>query len=298
MPELESIQKILVVDDENLIRQLMSALLSPFGEVSVVESGAEALEHAEKYNPDLIVLDVQMPEMDGYEVCKRLKANEKTASIPVVFLTANSTNEDEERGLEIGATDFIRKPISPQIVRTRAENILKLQAATRQLELLASTDPLTGAYNRRHFMETGSNELLRSNRYQHPFTVLMLDIDHFKAVNDTHGHSIGDEALIETVRVIEETLRAEDTLGRIGGEEFAVLLPETSVARANLLAERIRVAIGKIVIETPTVPLTFTMSIGMTEGLGGDETLDDILKRADDGLYKAKEDGRNQVVSI
>lgn len=298
MPEPETQQKILVVDDENLIRQLMSALLAGFGKIELAESGDDAFQKIEAGKPDLIILDVQMPDMDGYEVCRRLKEDDKTADIPVVFLTANSTNEDEERGLEIGATDFIRKPISPQIVRTRVSNILKLQTATRQLERLASTDPLTGAYNRRHFMETGDNELLRSNRYDHAVTVLMLDIDHFKAVNDTYGHSIGDIALKETVRVIEETLRGEDTLGRLGGEEFAVLLPETNASRAALLAERIRVAIGEIVIETPTDPLSFTMSIGLTEGSKDDKTIDDLLKRADDGLYKAKEQGRNQVVSL
>jgi len=298
VPELDATQKILIVDDENLIRQLMSALLNGFGTIDLAESGAEALQKIESNRPDLIILDVQMPEMDGYEVCKRIKENEQTAEIPVVFLTANSTNKDEEHGLEIGASDFIRKPISPQIVRTRVANILKLQAATRQLELLASTDPLTGAYNRRHFMESGNNELLRSNRYKHPFTVLMLDIDHFKAVNDTHGHQIGDDALKETVRVIEDTLRGEDTLGRIGGEEFAVLLPETDVARAGLLAERIRIAISEIKIETLTEPLTFTMSIGMTEVRAGDTTMDELLKRADEGLYQAKEQGRDRVISV
>ncbi len=298
MRQASATPKILVVDDDSLIRQLLSALLAPFGDVVVETSGAEALQQIEQIKPDLIVLDVQMPGMDGYEVCKRLKENETTASIPVVFLTASSSNEDEERGLEIGATDFIRKPISPQIVRTRVSNILNLQSATRQLELLASTDPLTGAYNRRHFMETGNSELLRSKRYNHAFSVLMLDIDHFKSVNDKYGHNIGDEALIQTVRVIEETLRGEDTLGRLGGEEFAVLLPETDVSQAGLLADRIRVAIDKIVIETDTYALTFTMSIGATELREDDKHLDDLLKRADEALYQAKDRGRNRVISI
>lgn len=298
MTETEPKQKILIVDDENLIRQLMTALLAGFGDIETAESGTEGLEKAASFEPDVIVLDVQMPDMDGYEVCQRLKSDENTAGIPVVFLTANSSNEDEERGLEIGATDFIRKPISPQIVRTRVSNILKLQSATRQLEMLASTDSLTGAYNRRHFMVTGTNELLRSNRYKHPFTVLMLDIDHFKIVNDTHGHNIGDEALKETVRVIGDTLRAEDTLGRLGGEEFAVLLPETDSDRAVLLAERIRDAISKIVIETPTDPLSFTMSIGLTEVREGDASIDDVLKRADEALYQAKEQGRDRVITV
>ena len=298
MSDMEPVQKILVVDDESLMRQLLSALLSEFGTVELAETGEEALQKAASLKPDLIVLDVQMPGMDGYEVCRRLKANEETSAIPVAFLTASTSNEDEEHGLEIGAVDFIRKPISAQIVRTRASNILKLQAATRKLELLASTDSLTGAFNRRHFMETGNNEIRRSERYDHPFTVLMLDIDHFKAVNDTHGHGVGDDALKKTVEVIQQTLRREDTLGRLGGEEFAVMLPETNMSRAALLAERIRFAISEIIIDTPTGPLTFTMSIGVSQGTEGDTKIDDVLKRADAGLYKAKEQGRNQVVAV
>ncbi|NQV85237.1 MAG: diguanylate cyclase [Rhodospirillales bacterium] len=295
MPDLEQEQTILVVDDEPVIRKLLAALLANLGTVELAASGEEALRKALALKPDLIVLDVQMPGLDGYEVGKRLKATVETSFIPIVFLTANITNEEEERGLEIGATDFIRKPISANIVRTRVGNILKFQAATQKLELLASTDPLTGAYNRRHFMETGYNELLRSKRYKHTFTVLMLDIDHFKAVNDTHGHNIGDEALIQTVAVIQQTLRAEDIMARLGGEEFAVLLPETEKAKGALLAERIRVAISEIVVETPTTPLTFTMSIGISESTDADTDIDDALKRADDALYQAKERGRNQV---
>jgi len=295
VPDLEQEQTILVVDDEPVIRKLLAALLANLGTVELAASGEEALRKALALKPDLIVLDVQMPGLDGYEVGKRLKATVETSFIPIVFLTANITNEEEERGLEIGATDFIRKPISANIVRTRVGNILKFQAATQKLELLASTDPLTGAYNRRHFMETGYNELLRSKRYKHTFTVLMLDIDHFKAVNDTHGHNIGDEALIQTVAVIQQTLRAEDIMARLGGEEFAVLLPETEKAKGALLAERIRVAISEIVVETPTTPLTFTMSIGISESTDADTDIDDALKRADDALYQAKERGRNQV---
>ncbi len=296
MVDVEQKQTILVVDDDEYIRELMSVLLAEFGAVELAESGLEALQKVESLSPDLIVLDVQMPDMDGYETCKRLKANEKTSAIPVVFITANNTNEAEESGLEIGAADFVRKPISPSIVNLRISNILKLQTATRKLEVLASTDPLTGAYNRRHFMEAGNNELLRSRRYKHTFTVLMLDIDHFKAVNDTHGHDIGDIALKETVSVIQEGLRGEDTLGRLGGEEFAVILPETGKSKGSLLAERIRVSISKIIVETPTVPLTFTMSIGISEGMDTDTDIEDALKRADDALYQAKEGGRNQVV--
>jgi PleD family two-component response regulator len=209
---------ILVVDDDMLIRRLMSILLKDFGTIEFAESGKEALEKLDTFTPDLIILDVQMPEMSGYELCQKIKGNEKTSSIPVVFLTAKNSNEDEEYGLEIGATDFIRKPISPKIVSTRVSNILSLQKATRKLELIASTDPLTGAFNRRQLDAVGINEISRSQRYKSTFTTLMLDIDHFKAVNDTHGHGVGDEALIETVTVIRNIIRHEDTLFRLGGE--------------------------------------------------------------------------------
>jgi diguanylate cyclase (GGDEF)-like protein len=287
---------ILIVDDEMPIRHLMSLLLKDFGTIEMAGSGKEALEKVNALTPDLIILDVQMPEMNGYEVCQKIKANDKTSSIPIVFLTANSSNEDEEYGFEIGATDFIRKPISPKIVSARVSNILSLQLTTRKLELIASTDPLTGAFNRRHLNLVGTNELSRSRRYNSTFTLLMLDIDHFKAVNDTYGHDVGDEALIETVAVIKNTIRSEDFLFRLGGEEFAVMLPETAKLAAFDTAERIRIAISKIVIQTPIDPLSFTISIGIAENTSEDNGIDLILKRADEALYQAKLSGRNRVI--
>jgi diguanylate cyclase (GGDEF)-like protein len=287
---------ILIVDDEMSIRRLMALLLKDFGTIEMAGSGKEALEKVNTLKPDLIILDVQMPEMNGYEVCKTIKGNDKTSSIPVVFLTANSSNEDEEYGLEIGATDFIRKPVSPRIVSARVSNILNLQQATRKLELIASTDPLTGAFNRRHLDLVGINELSRSKRYNSSFKILMLDIDHFKAVNDSYGHDIGDEALIETVTVIKKNIRGEDLLFRLGGEEFVVMLPETAKLTAFNAAERIRIAISEIVIQTPMAPLSFTISIGIAGNTQADEDIDVILKRADEALYQAKSSGRNRVI--
>jgi diguanylate cyclase (GGDEF)-like protein len=287
---------ILIVDDELPIRHLMSLLLKDFGTIEMAGSGKEALEKVNAINPDLIILDILMPEMNGYEVCQTIKGDDKTSSIPIVFLTANSSNEDEEYGLEIGAADFIRKPISPRIVSARVSNILNLQQATRKLELIASTDPLTGAFNRRHLDLVGTNELSRSKRYNSTFTILMLNIDHFKEVNDTYGHDIGDEALIETVAVIKKNIRGEDLLFRLGGEEFAVMLPETTKLAAFDTAKRIRIAISEIVIQTPTAPLCFTLSIGIAEDTSADDNIDVILKRADEALYQAKSSGRNKVI--
>ena len=286
----------MVVDDDDITREMLSVILAELGKVIFAGSGEEALEMVGNIEPDLILLDVQMYAMDGYEVCQRLKANEQTSDIPVVFLTGSSTNEDEELGFNIGATDFIRKPISAKIVVARASSILKLRAATRELERLAATDPLTGAFNRRRFLEVGNAELRRSKRYKHTFSVLMLDIDHFKAVNDTYGHGIGDTALKETVTAIQDAMREQDTLGRLGGEEFAVIVPETDTEDAAAVAERIRGSIAQIVIDTPDEPLSFTVSIGVSECDDDDDSVDDALTRADNALYDAKEQGRNRVV--
>ncbi len=291
-------QSILIIDDDSIIRKLVMRLLEGFGTIDMASSGAEGLKMIENHDYDLIILDVGMPEMDGFEVCKRLKSTPSTSGIPIVFLTAGSANNDEERALEIGATDFIRKPISPQVLSARVSNILKLQATTRELEVLALTDSLTNAYNRRFFMKAGSLEVHRSKRYKQPFTVLMLDIDHFKVVNDTYGHGVGDEALIRAVSVIQSSLRGEDTLGRIGGEEFAVIFPQTTKTSAALVAERIRGSIENIVIDSPLGPVKFTISIGLSEGMVSDSSIDDVLRRADCALYEAKESGRNKVVSL
>ena len=298
MALMEPPPTILVVDDDPLIRQLLAAVLGGIGQVELVEGGEEALQKVQSIKPDLIVLDVNLPDMNGHEVCQRLKENDDTSDTPVVFLTADNTNEGEEHALDVGATDFVRKPVSPKILTKRINNILSYQSAMRRLELLAATDPLTGTNNRRQFIEVGNAELQRSKRYKNPFTVLMLDIDHFKKVNDTYGHSVGDDALKETVASIQRALRTEDTLGRLGGEEFATIFPQTDASNAALVAERIREGIEKIEIDTPTGPLRFTMSIGVSESSDEDRGIEDALSRADTALYEAKEKGRNQVVCI
>jgi diguanylate cyclase (GGDEF)-like protein len=296
VPQVEQTPRILVVDDASAIRELLAVLLEGFGSVELAESGEEALQRVANLMPDLILLDVSMPGMDGYEVCRQLKENPATEPIPVVFLTALDTDESEELGLEIGATDFIRKPFAPRIVQARVSNVLNLQAATRQLELMASIDSLTGAFNRRHFLEVGYSEFHRSRRYNHKVCLLMIDFDNFKLINDKHGHSSGDEVLIQAVAVMHHELRAEDTLGRIGGEEFAIILPETGMVGAVQLAERLRSAVGDIVLETSTEALSFTISIGVAQRTAEELRIDETLKRADDALYLAKEQGRNRVV--
>jgi diguanylate cyclase (GGDEF)-like protein len=289
-------QRILIIDDEKSVRQVLSTFLSDLADVELAVSGEEGLAFARENPPDIILLDIALPEMDGYEVCKQLKQAPETSRIPVIFITGKDSSDDEERGLELGAVDFIVKPLYPSIVRFRVTNVLRLRQINRELEHLAATDPLTGANNRRQFMQVTQNELLRSRRYEHPLTILMIDIDHFKSINDEYGHGTGDEALKMAVGIFQHALRAEDTLGRIGGEEFAAVLPETDIRNAVVLAERLREAISKEELDTPDGKLSFTVSIGASEINADDEDVQEILKRADELLYKAKESGRNCVV--
>jgi len=289
-------QNILIVDDDPIVRKVLGSILKDLGAISYAVSGEEAFSIIEKQCLDVILLDVEMPGMGGYEACKRLKGNEKTKSIPIVFLTGNTTNKDEEECLELGASDFIRKPISPRVVHTRISNVLTLQAALHKFEKLALTDVLTGAYNRRHFLQVANAEFSRSKRYESDLTLMMLDIDFFKKVNDTYGHDIGDEALIRTVSAIQDVLRSEDTLSRFGGEEFIILLPETKIEKTQIVAERVLNAIREIKTPTSKGDLTFTISGGFSEVTSNDEGIEAVIKRADEALYSAKETGRGKIV--
>jgi diguanylate cyclase (GGDEF)-like protein len=299
---MRDIPTILIADDAPENVRLLGALLRDEGRILVATSGVAAIDSAAAYPPDLVLLDVMMPDMSGYEVCRQLKANERTKDIPIIFVTAMIEAADEAKGLELGAIDYISKPFAPPLVRARVRNhlalrrtTLELRRANEELTRIATTDPLTGVYNRRHFFDMGERELARARRYGHPVTALMLDIDHFKLVNDTYGHDIGDQAIIATAEAALHTFRAEDVFGRIGGEEFAGLLPETDTQSAITVAERLRLAIAGLRIPTLKGDLTFTASVGLAPLLSEDQSCAAALKRADDALYRAKNAGRNRV---
>lgn len=294
---------VLIVDDAKSNIRVLSDLLKDEANVIFATDGETAIAKAHEQRPHLILLDVMMPGLNGYEVCRRLKAMDDTKSIPIVFVTGRTEEKDEEQGLSLGAIDYITKPFAPAIVRARIRNHLELCHATEELKVLnteltrlATTDSLTGASNRRHFMEKAEAETSRARRYKSSLAVLMLDIDHFKRVNDQYGHSVGDLALIETTRVCVETLRNEDCFGRLGGEEFAALLPETSLDGAKLLGERLRLALRDTVIETTSGPLSVTASIGISIYDPAEGSIEAALSRADRAMYEAKSGGRDQVV--
>ncbi len=296
---MKDLQSVLIVDDERVNRALLSELLKEEGrQIVLAKSGAQALERLEKQpDIDLILLDVLMPEMDGYEVLRQIKENDLTRNIPVVFITALKSTGDEERGLGMGAADYIGKPFSPVIVRNRVENLLRFVRQRKLLETLAGRDGLTEVANRRTFDEALAREWRCGQRNGVPLSLLMLDIDHFKQINDNYGHAHGDHALKMVARTLSWSLRRPtDFLARYGGEEFVVILPNTGAQGGQEVAEGMREAVEALAIEHAysTVAPNLTLSVGGATCLCANGSPQDLLKTADSMLYEAKRQGRNR----
>lgn len=293
--------KILIVDDvTNNIEILLGALERDY-DAQFATSGAEALALVENEKPDLILLDVMMPGMDGYEVCRRLKDAPETQNIPIIFVSARGAVQDQERGFNLGAVDYITKPYELSILRARVRTHVTLKRKSDLLEALVSLDGLTGIPNRRRFDETLKTEWRRAIREQIPLALVMADVDQFKNYNDFYGHGSGDDCLREVAQCLMEAVqRPGDLAARYGGEEFAAILPDCDSDGAQHVAERFRKLVTErgIVHERSAVAPHVTISAGVathTPTLG--ELSEDLLKRADLALYHAKWNGRNQVYS-
>ncbi len=284
---------ILVVDDiESNIHLLTMQLSDANYNVVAARSGGEALELTRQQEFDLVLLDVMMPGMNGLELLSRLKKEPTTNNIPVILVTANSDDENIAQGLDLGCHDYITKPYSLVVLMARVRAALREKERLDLLEKWATTDPLTGIFNRRHFFELASREFERTHRGHTDLTFIMLDVDHFKCVNDDYGHQAGDLVLIALAQLLVKQLRKVDFCGRFGGEEFVVCLPDTAESAAYDVAERIRKASAEMVTATPNATLKITISLG-TAAFDADSRLEDIIKRADNALYEAKEGGRN-----
>ncbi len=296
---------VLIVDDTEEIRRLVWMGLKADGYKLVeASSGPEALFVIETLRPDIIVLDVMMPQMTGFEVLREMKQRFPDLDIPVIMLTARTELNDKVEGFEAGAQDYVTKPFEPRELAARVKVLLRarqererLRAAAEGLAELSTTDELTGLYNRRHLMRRVTESLAEHARHGVPVSLLLFDIDRFKAVNDTFGHLAGDDLLRELAAVLRPNTRQEDVLARYGGEEFVMLLPSSPVEAAMMTAERIRglVAMHEFVCDGNT--LRITVSIGVS-GVPGDtvRSAEEFIAMADKRLYLAKHLGRNRVV--
>jgi diguanylate cyclase (GGDEF)-like protein len=285
----------------NNIHVLAEALRVDY-RVRVASSGKIAFEIIAKFGaPDLILLDVMMPEMDGYEVCRRLKQAQETKNVPVIFVTAKSDVVDEEYGLRLGAIDYIAKPFHLAIVSARVKNHINLKLKTDLLESQAMLDGLTNIPNRRRFDEALENEWKRAQRSGVPLSVIMVDIDFFKLYNDNYGHGVGDTCLKKVASSLAaSTERPSDLAARYGGEEFAIILPETDAEGARIIAEHFRSHVESMHIphEYSDTSSYVTVSVGLACVIPNAEmTQTDLLRLADEMLYQAKNTGRNRVCS-
>ncbi|MDR1573516.1 MAG: diguanylate cyclase [Clostridiales Family XIII bacterium] len=295
----EQIHSILAVDDERMNLAVLDKILSPEYRVCTASSGEEALARAADAPPDLILLDIVMPDMNGFDVLTRLKASPSTRKIPVIFITGLRDEEDEERGFALGAVDYITKPFKNTIVLARVRTHIQILSQMRTIERLGLIDPLTNIANRRSFDDRINLEWRRSIRRKVPVSFLMMDLDNFKRYNDTYGHPQGD-ALLKTVAGIfaAEAKRSSDMAARLGGEEFGVLLPDTDLDGALDIAERIRrnVEAARVPTADGSALTAMTVSIGAVSAVPSeDDALRDFIKRADENLYHAKNTGRNRV---
>ncbi|MCL2704037.1 MAG: diguanylate cyclase [Defluviitaleaceae bacterium] len=290
---------ILITDDEKMNVDILGSVLSPMYNILISRNGQRAVELAKEYAPDLILLDVLMPEMSGFEVIAKLKESEATSKIPVIFITGLSNAEDEEKGFFLGAVDYITKPFHKTIVKARVNTHIKIIDQMRTIERIGLIDPLTKIANRRGFENRLNSEWGRAARDKTPISLMIMDIDKFKNYNDTYGHQQGDAALktfAETA--VGSLMRPGDFTARWGGEEFVILLPGTDINAAAEIAERVRANIAAAVIPADYGAETrITVSIGVNCAVPGSNIVSgDFLSKADQALYKAKESGRNRVV--
>lgn len=297
----EEPQSVLVVDDAISNIKMLGEILTNECNVVFATSGKTALQQAEKLQPDLILLDIVMPEMDGYEVCRLLRQNRQTKHIPIIFVTALDNISDEEKGLELGAIDYISKPFHPPIVKMRIRNHLELVRHRKRLKLLSTIDGLTGIANRRRFDDLLLKEWGRAQREKEPISVLLIDIDNFKKYNDTYGHLQGDECLRTVAHALKTACkRLTDVMARYGGEEFAAVLPKTDLNGGSVFAAKIIKMIGELELEHDQNAEfgKITVSIGVTSVIPNDDiTSVEAIDFADGCLYEAKETGRNKYIA-
>jgi len=310
LAETAAHMRTLVADDDPIITTILSTALARSGmEVIVAHDGDVAWQALNSMQPpSLAILDWMMPNLDGVELCRRIRSTPRLAATYVILVTGRDSREDLVMGLEAGADDYMVKPINMAELQARVgvglrvatlqqnltRSVTELRSTRDRLARMASTDVLTGVYSRRWWFDLAGKEFSRSRRYDRTFSLLTADLDWFKQINDTFGHEAGDRVLHQFGGMLRKTCRQSDVIGRLGGEEFAVLVPETSSEAAQHLATRITEACRALVVDAASGDVRCSCSVGVTEVHADDERLDSVLTRADQALYVAKRAGRDQ----
>ena len=296
-PEVQGRPRVLIAEDDDDERDAIAAGLEVDYEVATVGDGPQALASTRLGVPDLLVLDLRLPGLDGLGVLDALRADLQTAEVPVILLSGQADDATRVRALDLGAADFVQKPVSLPELRARIERTLRLTRRHSHLRELAQTDALTGLANLRAFRGRLDDEVRRARRYGTALTCIMADMDHLKPVNDAFGHGAGDRAIAAVADVLRSQLRATDLGARYGGDEFVVLLPHTGAADGRILAERLcaRLATTELRVGERSVSLRTSFGVAELGAGGGDDAGAELVRRADEALYAAKRSGRGRV---
>lgn len=287
--------KVLIIDDDADSLAIARIRLKRDGYIIISASSAdEGLEKAREENPDLILLDVQMPGKDGFQLCEELKSDSELSNIPVIFLSAADDISEKVKGLDLGAVDYVTKPFDIFELRARVRAALRTKRLQDLLLMYGEVDSLTEIYNRRVLMERLQQEWDRTRRVPSPLSFIMVDIDRFKKVNDTYGHPVGDVVLEKVAHILRHAIRSSDIVGRYGGEEFGIVMVNSTAADAAAAADRYRMEIENQVFRAKKIEFSVTASFGISDSTEK-KTIAELVSGADAALYEAKETGRNRV---
>ena len=292
--------RILIVDDDPIIIRLLASALEHYDAVMFARSGAEALKMVEAHEFDVVLLDVCLPDMDGFDVCRQIQQRPTDSEARIIFITGRISADDEARGLNAGAVDFIRKPIHLDVVRARMHTHMSLKQATDKLRRQSRSDGLTGISNRLEFETVLRREWQTAWRLQRPVSLVFLDVDFFKKLNDAQGHRVGDQYLQNVAKLLASAVkRGSDLVARYGGEEFVLLLPGAPLKWAAAVAENLLAELLEMKLPHAASPYGFlTMSAGVASQIPVDANYEHLVEQADKALYRAKNDGRNMIVKF
>jgi diguanylate cyclase (GGDEF)-like protein len=288
--------KVLIIDDNKINLRLLQEILEDEGFITkCINESTKVIEQASIFKPDIILLDIMMPELDGFEVCKLLKENCELSNIPVIMITAKTESTDLKRALEVGAFDYIKKPVDEIEVVARIISAYKYKNINDKLREMAMRDGLTGLYNHTFLLELFQREVQKENGQNRSIAFLMIDIDYFKNINDTYGHMMGDVVIRKLSDMLTDSVRANDIVGRYGGEEFGIVLSNVTKVQVLEICDRIRRNIEQHIFEVNGIRISITVSIGVCiKEPESKVSKNDIIKIADRALYEAKKSGRNK----